>query len=198
MKIRKKQLTLLRKLDRELEGGAHDQLETLLKQLEGELAEQKLDRLCETSDSVTQLVNYTRSFEGRDDELKFTYRNATITDANFKAEDVLKPFETGTATREFRVYHSNQHVSSEKMISFMKKDGYRPATALELLEYYVAQLLQSTIVRWFSLFALGSVWNGRVVNLNLGPSHRNLNLDAFYNSQVTNCEFLAVRETEQA
>lgn len=190
-----KQLELLKKLDKELEGGAREQLQVLLVQLEGELAQQKLEALCETTEPITQLVNYSASFDGRDGELKLTYHNPNITDANFKSSNLLKSFEQGSTTREFKVYRPNRRISSEKVIALMKKNGYRPATALELLEYYVAQLLQGVIVRWFALVALGTVWQDGVACLLLDPKYRLLNLDAFDSGWNERCEFLSVRES---
>jgi hypothetical protein len=194
--ITEKQRELLKKLDQELDTGAREQLQALLIQLQGELAQQKLEASCETTEPIAQLVDYSISFEGRDGELELTYHNPNITDANLKASNVLKSFERGTATREFKVYRPNRNISSEKVIALMKKDGYRPATAIELLEYYVAQLLQGAIVRWFVLVALGTVWQGGVVCLFLDPTFRSLNLDAFDRGWRGVCEFLAVRESK--
>lgn len=194
MKITKKQLELLRKLDEELEGGAREELRFLLIRLKGELAAQKLDQTCKTSDLVAQLVNYNISFEGRDGELKLTYHNSSITDANFKAVGMLQPFEQGSAVHEFKVYRPNRRISTENAIALMKKDGYRPATALELLEYYVAELLHGAIVQWFLLVALGTVWQGNVVYLLLDPAHRVLGLNAFGHNWSVQNQLLAVRE----
>jgi len=192
------QRRLLRRLSGELEGGARYAFQEFLKQLEGKLAAQRLEQSCETTESVTQLVNYTRLFDGCDGELKLTYHNPAVTDANFKTADVLKWFEHGTAMHEFRVYRPKRRISSVKVIALMKKDGYRPATALELLEYYVSQLLQGVIVRWFVLVSLGTVVQGDVVYLSLDPTFRYLNLGTFGSGWNEAFEFLAVRETEQA
>lgn len=40
----------------------------------------------------------------------------------------------------------------------------------------------------------GTVWQGNVSYLNLNPTYRNLNLNAFDNDWNENCEFLAVRD----
>lgn len=196
--ITENQLDLLKKLNKELDSGAREQLQALIIQLEGELAQQRLEVSCETSESVTQLVNYDASFDGRDDELKLTYRNSSIVDANFKASNVLQSFERGEAQRDFKVYRPKRRISSEKVIALMKKDGFRPATPLELLEYYLRQLLQGVIVHWYLLVALGTVWLDRVACLILNPTCRSLLLHAFDRVWIEDCEFLAVRETKQA
>ncbi|MDQ5931709.1 MAG: hypothetical protein QG607_410, partial [Patescibacteria group bacterium] len=73
--ITKKQLDLLKKLNKELDSGAREQLQSLLIQLKDELAAQQrlVDELAferlvasyEMSESVTQLVEYGASFDSR-------------------------------------------------------------------------------------------------------------------------------------
>src|SRR3989338_4550562 len=151
---------------------------------------------CETSVSVFIDVNYDLSFEGRDAKLKLTYHNSSVVDANFKASDVLRSFEHGMAQREFKVYRPKRRISSEAVIALMKKDGFRPATARELLAYYVDQLLAQKFERWFLFVTLGTVWLGCVVYLRLDPANRSLDLDTFDSDWYTDHEFLAVRESE--
>lgn len=188
------QKRLLMRLSGELEGGARDAFQVFLMQLEDKLATQKLKQSYKTSESVTQLVDYERSFEGRDGELRLTYHNPYVTDANFKPLNLPELFEAVVVQHEFRVYRPNRRISSEKIVTLMKNDGYRPATALELLEYYAVQLLQGVIVCGFILVSLGTVWDNSVVCMYLNTTIRNLSLGTFDDDWDDRCEFLAVHE----
>jgi hypothetical protein len=199
-RITEVQLASLRSLDENLEDGAGAQLQVLIDLLEEQLAQEVRELSCETSEPVTQLVNYESSFDKSDKELGLLTKGREITDANFKASDVIKSFEHGSATRIFKVYRPKRNVSPGKVLALMKKDGYRPATPLEMLEYYLRQRLYLVVTYQFTLVALGTVWEGKVVCMNLNPVYCNLGLTSLLFGRVfdEDCEFLAVRETEQA
>lgn len=193
-RITEVQLASLRSLDENLEGGAGAQLQVLIGLLEEQLAQEVRELSCETSEPVTQLVNYESSFDKSDKELGLLTKDREITDANFKASDVIKSFEHGSATRTYKVYRPKRDVSPRKVLALMIKDGYRPATPLEMLEYYLKQCLCSVPTYHFTLVALGTVWEGKVVCMNLNPVYYNLGLTSLLFGRMfdEDCEFLGV------
>lgn len=114
------------------------------------------------------------------EEQKFDYVDSDITEKNFP----ISKREHG----EYKVYSFNKQMSSEDVIKEMEKDGYSPATLLELLEYKGDE---------HYLVALGSVCelggNRRVPALWYVARERGLGLHSWDGDWDSFCRFLSVR-----
>ena len=79
---------------------------------------------------------------------KFDYVNEDITEDNF-------PFqENDSKPKEYKIFHFNKLIESEKVIAEMKKEGYEPATLRDLLNWKDWNEKDFVV-------ALGSVWQDR-------------------------------------
>lgn len=130
---------------------------------------------------------------------KYDWVNEKITEVNFPMPEgfnlSLEPklyFDL-----EPRLYHFNRDISSEDVIKEMKKDGFRPATIWNLLDYGAKN---PELQKSFMIFALGSValldGDRRVAYLNVDFGERRLDLSWFDgngNGWGSHCRFLAVR-----
>ena len=77
--------------------------------------------------------------------LNFNYVNDNITEANFP--------DNGERGKDFKIYEFKRVISSNDAIAKMKKDGYRPATLYEFLEWAKEDWNGKDLV-----VALGSAW----------------------------------------
>lgn len=115
---------------------------------------------------------------------KFDWVNSDITDDLFP-----EPKEIGN---DFKLYHFDKYIPSEDAVKEMKKDGFRPATAWELLSWP-----DWNEKDW--VVALGSVCEvdgGRYVpDLDGSGAGRNLSLYWWGVGWSFRCRFLAVRNS---
>ena len=117
--------------------------------------------------------------------MKLDYCNSDITEENFP--------EQGKREKVSKIFKFDKNMISEEAIAEMDKEGYRPATIYELLEW-----------DWDGkdwIFALGSVWQDRsgdrrVPYLSRGGSLRELHLCWFGYGWSGLCRFAAVRKSE--
>lgn len=119
-------------------------------------------------------------------KFKLDWVDSDITDENFPQQD------GDELTKEYKLYHFDKEISSENAITEMEKDGYKPATARDLLNWK-----DWNGTGW--VVSLGSFWrnlNGSrdVLVLNSDDSRRKLNLGRFEIDWNGNCRFLAVKQ----
>lgn len=118
----------------------------------------------------------------------YDWVNVNIKEANFPMPE---GFTLGT---EPKLYHFNRSISSENAIEEMKKDGFRPATIWDLLDYGAKN---PELQRLFPMVALGSVeevgGNRSVACLYGGGAKRYLSLGWFVIDWGDDHRFLAVR-----
>ncbi len=79
---------------------------------------------------------------------KYDWVDENITDVNFP---IPEGFAFGL---EPKLYHFNRYISSRNVIKEMEKDGFRPATIWDLLDYGAKN---PELQRQFPIVALGSV-----------------------------------------
>lgn len=122
-------------------------------------------------------------------EGKYDWVNSDITEANFPT-----PMNLVLGT-EPKLFHFNRAISSENAIKEMDKEGYRPATIWDLLDYGAKN---PELQRQFPIVALGSVcevnFNRNVAYLGRGASERYLCLGWLGIDWDERCRFLAVRK----
>lgn len=116
---------------------------------------------------------------------KFDYVNSDI-EKNFTVEDVR--------SSEYRLFHFDQHVSSEDAIAEIEKEGCLPANATELLSWEDWNGTDTVV-------ALGSVAEvrgyRRVLSLWEYGSERDLRLAWVGIDWYDRCRFLAVRKVSE-
>lgn len=119
---------------------------------------------------------------------KYDWVNETIKEVNFP---MAEGFAFGL---EPKLYHFNRLISSEEAIKEMEKDGFRPATIWDLLDYGAKN---PELQRQFPIVALGSVarmGDGRdVAYLGGGDAERILSRVWFGGDWRGFSRFLAVR-----
>lgn len=119
---------------------------------------------------------------------KYDWVNSDITEARFPMP------ENFTLGAEPKLYHFNRSISSEKAIKEMAKDGFRPATIWDLLDFGAKN---PELQRQFPIVALGSVArfgdSRGVACLGGSGSGRDLGLDWFGSGWSDYFRFLAVR-----
>lgn len=102
---------------------------------------------------------------------KYDWVNSDITEANFPMPSLL------VLGSDPKLYHFDRDISSKNAIKEMAKDGYRPATIWDLLDYGAKN---PELQRQFPIVALGSVCEVRgfrvVTYLGRNDSKRNLSL----------------------
>jgi len=121
--------------------------------------------------------------------LKLDYVNSDITEANFPPQ----PQDNDDSEKEYKVFNFGS-TSSEKAIAGMAKEGFRPATTREQLQWAVKNWNGKDWV-----VALGQTWlgsrSGRLVSvLNFRGGGRQLALVWFGDGWNDVCQFLAVRK----
>lgn len=196
--ITQEQIEELKRLSNELNGGAFCHLEALLILLRQEIERQEREAPCETSETIILALNYDDfSFTASVENLNMLGKARDITDENFNAPGMRKSFEHGTDVRRtFKIYRPRRDVSPIWVIGEMKKEGYRPATALETLEFYRLYVVRyASSFSGFSLFALGTEWKKKVMWLNFYQGLSEALLGDTDNLSER-CEFLAVLESE--
>jgi hypothetical protein len=113
--------------------------------------------------------------------------DSNITKKNFGPETLV----TGEGAK---LYHFDHEISSEDTVVEMDKQGFKPATLGDLLDFGVKN---SEEQRKYPIIALGSIADvdGRSVAYIRGSgSERRLCLDRFDNHWLEHCRFLAVRK----
>lgn len=101
---------------------------------------------------ILLIIDYAKTIEQAIADGKYDGKNQNITDKNFPIAPELagKRIEASA-----RLFHFDRDISSDDAIAEMGKDGYRPATLMELL---VLDVMYPELHRQFSIIALGSVW----------------------------------------
>lgn len=154
---------------------------------------QKRESAKSVGDEIKLTIDYTKTVEQVISDGNYDYKNSNVTSENFpiSPEMVGKKVEVSA-----KLFHFNRDISSEDAISEMDKDGFRPATAMELL---VLGFLFPELQRQFPIVALGSVWlyadDVRFVPcLGVHGSSRGLYLNWFNCGWIARCRFLGVRK----
>jgi len=112
----------------------------------------------------------------------FDYVNSEITEENFP---LVKRDHKG-----YKLFHLNQNISSKDAIKEMRKEGYEPASLLELLEW--TEWNGTDVV--VALGSVAEVGGGRHVScLDEDGSGRRLSLGWFDRDWFGRCRFLGVR-----
>lgn len=154
---------------------------------------EKNEKVIDTSSEITLTVDYTKTVEEAIADGNYDWKNSDITSKNFP----ISPEMTGKKMEiKTKLFHFNCDISSEDVTLKMDKDGYRPATLMELL---VLGFLFPELQRHFSIVALGSVWydaggRRRVPGLGVGGSDRGLYLHWFGREWVARYRFLGIRK----
>jgi len=121
--------------------------------------------------------------------LKLDYVNPNITEANFPAQ----PQDNDDSKKEYKLFDFGKGISSENVIAGMEKDGYRPATTRELLQWAIKNWNGKSLV-----VALGQTWLDSdgirgVSVLLFRDGERQLRLSWFGLAWDGVCRFLAIR-----
>jgi hypothetical protein len=137
----------------------------------------------------TKVVESTRTLATMIAEGKYGSVNDNITEANFPMSENL------VLGLEPKLFHFGRIISSENVIREMEKEGYRPATIWDLLDYGIKN---SEMQRQFPIVALCSVCrvggDRYVACLNRIGSERNLSLIWVVRDWREVYRFLAVRK----
>lgn len=154
---------------------------------------QKTEKVINASGEITLNVDYTKTIEQAIADGQYDWKNGDITSKNFPISPEMAGKKVEVATK---LFHFNRDISSDDVISEMNKDGYRPATLMELL---VMGFLFPELQRQFPIVAVGSVWrsagDGRDVPcLRVNGSGRGLNLYWFDGGWGAHYRFLGVRK----
>lgn len=114
---------------------------------------------------------------------KFDWANTDINDDNFS-------YEKGASPKDAILFHPDKNLSTQDVLELIEKNGLRPATITELLEYAIVYPEQ----REFSIIELGSICaacDGEVVSLGSYPGDRYLRLGTVQVDWLRSCRFLA-------
>jgi hypothetical protein len=125
---------------------------------------------------------------------KFDWKNGSINPTNFP-----DPQEKELLGKEInlkaKIFAFEKTISSEDVFKELDKEGFRPATLIELLA--LAEI-DPDLQRQFSIVSFGSVWrNGgysHVAYLNNQGSERNLSLDWLDDDWYSYFRFFAIRK----
>ncbi len=136
------------------------------------------------------VVDYSKTIVQMVEDGGYDWVNSDINDENFPIVG------TGTTESEITLFHFGGRISPENAIAKMKKEGYRPANATELLALGQAQ---PDLQRKFRIVALGQIWQRqynipKVVCLRERVSKRQAILFSFYLDFSDDWCFAAVRE----
>ncbi len=119
---------------------------------------------------------------------KYDWTSSDINEKNF-------PPETLVLGSEPKLYHFNRNIASASAIAQMYKDGYRPGTLGDLLDFGAKNLEEQ---RKYPIIALGSValvdGDRCVACLDMGISLRSLFQNGFGNGWGADHRFLGVRK----
>lgn len=154
---------------------------------------QKTEKVIDTSGEIILNIDYTKTIEQVIADGNYDWGNSNINAKNFP----ISPEMTGKKVEvSTKLFHFNKDISSDNAISKMDKDGYRPATLMELL---VLGFLFPELQRQFPIVALGSVWHNALDDrcvpfLDVDDSRRELYLRWFDDDWDAHCRFLGVRK----
>ena len=145
------------------------------------------------TDEIKLAIDYTKTIEQAIADGNYDWKNSDITTKNFPISPEMIGKKVEVSTKSF---HFNRNISSDNAISEMDKDGYRPATLMELL---VFGAIHPELQRQFPIVAVGSVWRdagvGRCVPcLDARGGKRELNLHWLGSGWHARCHFLGVRK----
>lgn len=162
---------------------------------DGETLVDKIGKLlAEAGQSVKNLftlaVDYSRSLEQMVGAGKYDWMNDNITGNNFPHQSL------GVVEQRCKLFHFNRSISSEDVITEMKKEGFIPADTATLCVFGEKFPEKQ---REFPIVALGQVWRSAsgdrgVAYLNGVGAGRGLSLDWFDFDWSGDYRFLAVRK----
>lgn len=123
---------------------------------------------------------------------RFTYMNPAITAENFPCGDV-KPGQVVVISIKARLAElGRQWLSTKEVMAYLAELGYRPATLLELLFWWLANPTKQANCL---AVALGQVWRGLAPCVCGNGGSRDLSLDSVLVDWNEYCEFAAVRKS---
>ncbi len=119
---------------------------------------------------------------------RYDYANTNIRDGNFQPDQMHQT--------EFFLRHFGKVMSTDAVLRALDKDGLRPATMPELLEFGI---YQPEVQTYFPIVALGSAWQNRDGMLRVGCldcscGQRILSLQFFNDDWGSSHRFAAVRK----
>jgi hypothetical protein len=134
-------------------------------------------------------VEYKRSIEQLVKAGKYDYANSDITTANFKNEDVFD------SKSEAILFHPDEAIESDEILTRFEKEDLRPATLRELLAFGAKY---PNVQCEFPIIALGTVvrldGDQLVAYLGRDDARRGLHLGWFDGGWSQRCRFLAFRK----
>ncbi|MFA5163525.1 MAG: hypothetical protein WC441_03275 [Patescibacteria group bacterium] len=136
-------------------------------------------------------IDYSLTLEQMIAAGRYDWNNGDVNARNFPLPVEL----SGQSLQvQAKLFHFGHSISSQKAIEEMDKQGYRPATLVELLALGASY---PDLQRKFPIIALGSIWQNANGNrdapfLDVDDNRRELNLNWFDNDWVGRCRFLAV------
>ena len=100
----------------------------------------------------TLTVDYSKTLEEAIDAGKYDLVNDHINNENFPVSPEIIGEKINISGK---LFHFDRQISSNDVIAKMDKEGYRPATLMELL---TLGILFPDLQKWFPIIALGSSW----------------------------------------
>lgn len=101
-------------------------------------------------DEIKLTIDYTKTIEKAIVDGKYKFKNSDINDKNFPVSSEMIGKKVNVSAK---LFNFNRDISSYDAISEMNKDGYRPATLMELL---FLGILFPGLQRQFPIVAFGS------------------------------------------
>jgi len=154
-----------------------------------------LDSAAKSADSEVILdftVDYTKTVAEMVKAGKYDWSNDDITSDHYPIAKDKSGKKEDISTK---VFHFNRLISSKDAIKEMEKEGYRSATAHEIMAFGEKN---PELQRQFPIVSLGSVWQGGIYRyvLVLGEhdSKRRLDLSYWDGDWTDNYRFLGVRK----
>lgn len=144
----------------------------------------------DSANEIKLTIDYAKTVEQAIADGQYDWKNNDITAEHFCTSPEMAGKKVQVSAK---LFHFDQDITSEGVISEMDKAGYRPANLIELL---VLGFLFPELQRQFPIVALGSVWNvaRRVPVLIMDDDGRGLNLGWFGDGWGGRCRFLAVHK----
>jgi hypothetical protein len=141
------------------------------------------------SGEIKLAVDYRKKLSQAIADVNLNYCNQNIVLKNFPTD--LKMFGKKVDI-SCRLFNFGHNISSEDAISEMSKEGFGPATLMELLTLGTTH---PELQREFSIIALGSVWRSSRGSRQVpGLSVDELNLHYFESDWTTQYRFFGVRK----
>ncbi|MFZ2309916.1 MAG: hypothetical protein WAW11_00010 [Patescibacteria group bacterium] len=158
-----------------------------------EMNAEEIQKVIDVSGEIILNVDYTKTIEQAIADGNYDWKNSDVTAENFPISPEMAGKKVEVKTKLFQF---NRDISSEDVALEMNKDGYRPATLMELL---VLGFLFPELQRQFPIIALGSVWPNAdldrcVPYLGGDGSGRRLDLGWFGSGWGAHYRFLGVRK----